>query len=267
MDISKINLNLSEQQQKLVESVLMAGETLLSYWPGNPESKNLQQSSKDDGTLVTEADIATNEILLSALRAYFPEDLIISEETGESSQQAKNTNRVWYLDPLDGTKNFAAGMDDFLILICLVVNQEVDFSIAYFPAQAELCLAVKGQGAYTSKLGKVQVNADSYQPSAINLRDMPIPSGEFLNKYHTGASQYLIATGQLAGCIYGLGHRGTPKVWDFAPFDLIITESGGTVSNQLGEKLAYQGESLQATSYVASNSIIHSDLLKLIENA
>lgn len=267
MDLSKITLPLSQQQQKLIASVLTAGETLMSYWPGNPSNHSLQQTNKDDGTLVTEADLATNEILLTALREYFPEDLIISEETGESSQEAKNTNRVWYLDPLDGTKNFAAGMDDFLILICLVVNQEVDFSIAYFPAQEELCLAVKGQGAYTSKFGRVHVNQEAYAPATINLRDMKIPSNEFLNKYHTGASQYLIATGQLAGCIYGLGHRGTPKVWDFAPFDLIITESGGTVSNQLGEKLFYQGESLQATSYVASNSIIHSELLKLIDHA
>ncbi len=267
MNISKITLELSESQKNLVKAVIEAGETLLSYWPGNPENQALQQTNKDDGTLVTEADIATNEILLKALKAYFPEDLIISEETGESQEPIKDNKRVWYLDPLDGTKNFASGMDDFLILICLVVDQEVEFSIAYFPAQAELCLAVKGQGAFTSKHGKIQVNQDSFNPSSINLRDMPIPSSDFLSKYHTGAAQYLIATGQLAGCIYGLGHRGTPKVWDFAPFDLIITESGGRVSDQAGNKINYQGESLQATSYVASNSRTHTELLKLINHA
>ena len=109
---------------------------------------------------------------------------------------SEQSDRVWFVDPLDGTANFINQEDDFLVLVGLCEEHRPSLGIAYFPAREILCFAAKGKGAYTNLHGQLSVNQESaINTQKVNIRGSELTSGPYINKYHTGAAQYLISIG------------------------------------------------------------------------
>src|SRR5436309_7453246 len=97
---------------------------------------------KDDGTPVTEADLAVEEALREALAARFPDDAVLGEEQGMDG----GGGRTWVLDPIDGTKNFAAGIQIWGTLIALVEEGRPVVGVASAPALGERYAAARDDG-------------------------------------------------------------------------------------------------------------------------
>ncbi|MBW2096056.1 MAG: inositol monophosphatase, partial [Deltaproteobacteria bacterium] len=95
--------------------------------------------------LVTDSDLQAEKAILQMIRAHFPTDQIIAEESGS---QGESTKRVWLIDPLDGTTNFAHGFPFFAVSIALQIEGEIVLGIVYNPHLGEYFEAMKGSGAF-----------------------------------------------------------------------------------------------------------------------
>ena len=106
-----------EQRDELEAAIIDAGHEILGFWPGG-QARPMQVKKKPDGSLVTDADYASNRIIVRALERIFPNDGIFSEEMPKRVINI-NQKRVWLIDPLDGTKSFVEGNEGFSILVAL----------------------------------------------------------------------------------------------------------------------------------------------------
>src|SRR5919202_3519970 len=106
---------------------------------------------------VTQADRAVNELIVRSLREAFPEDGVLAEESVDTERRLTR-ERVWMVDPLDGTKGFIAGTGDFAVQIGLAVEGRARLGVLYAPATDVLYWAARGHGAWvlrpTSEAGK-----------------------------------------------------------------------------------------------------------------
>lgn len=125
---------------------------------------------KADQSPVTNADVLANEIIQRGIQKAFPLDGIVSEELA-----AVEGNRVWYLDPIDGTRGFVEHSDQFAIHIGLAVDNKAVMGVVYKPATGEMYYADKDSGAYVrSPLGdvrKLQVQEHPYIIAAMDKGD------------------------------------------------------------------------------------------------
>jgi len=135
--------SLKEICARAVELALDAGRLLLAY---RRDLEGLDVRTK--GTprdLVTGADLASERLLLEGLRASFPGHGIHSEESGRETQDAE---RVWYVDPLDGTTNFVQGLPFFAVSLGLVRQGRPEVAVVHAPVLGETFTAVRGEGAW-----------------------------------------------------------------------------------------------------------------------
>ena len=133
-------LNLSEALNFAVATVQAAGELLRDHYRNGVTVKY-----KGEIDLITEADHASEALILDRIRSAYPACAILSEESGAS---ANSSPYVWIADPLDGTTNFAHGLPIFSVTLALVVDGVIEVGVTYNPIYDELYTARRGQGAY-----------------------------------------------------------------------------------------------------------------------
>lgn len=128
---------------KAVELARAAGEIQLSYFRNTRLASQTKLNSFD---VVTEADKASERLILDGIRSAFPGHAILSEESGKEG--AKDAEWLWVIDPLDGTTNFNQGLPVFSVSIALQHQGATVMGVVYAPYLGELFTAVKDQGAY-----------------------------------------------------------------------------------------------------------------------
>ncbi|HXV20548.1 MAG TPA: inositol monophosphatase family protein, partial [Desulfuromonadales bacterium] len=133
-----------------IEAALEGGRVLMQKF-----GTALEISHKGEVDLVTEADRAAEETVVSVIRDTFPRHDFLAEEAdyGHSGSAYR-----WIIDPLDGTTNYAHGFPWFAVSIALEVEGEVRLGVVYNPFQCELFFAEKGEGAY---LNEVQIRVST----------------------------------------------------------------------------------------------------------
>ena len=120
-----------------------AGAAIVEVWQ-RPDFSSTEKA--DDKGPLTEADLASNDIILAAIGAAFPNDAILSEETKDSPERLSN-RRCWVIDPLDGTKEFTLRIPQFVVSIGLSVDGQPALGVLFNPATGELFTGVVGEGA------------------------------------------------------------------------------------------------------------------------
>jgi 3'(2'), 5'-bisphosphate nucleotidase len=110
---------------------------------------------KSQSDPVTAADERANAYIVSELRTHFPEDGVVAEENADRSD-ANRRGRVWYVDPLDGTKEFIAKNGEFSAMIGLAIDGEANLGVVYQPVTDKLYSGVVGVGATLQQAGKTQ---------------------------------------------------------------------------------------------------------------
>ena len=254
----------SEKEKIYVENFMrLAGSKLMEFWPGNNKSQNkLDTQTKSDGSFVTSADFASNEILLEHLSKAWPEYGIISEEC-EDQEQTRLKEKVWILDPLDGTKAFIHGRDDFSILLGLSIKNQVEFGAMYFPAQNLYAHAERGNGAFLNNQQLAVSNSKELRPGKVYYRNFEPPPHEcfFKEWMDSGLAFLALCRGDFDGLIMRMSMH---KEWDIAAPAIMAEESGAILTDENGDKIKFNVGKIDYRYLVCSNIRIHDQLLAMI---
>ena len=228
------------------------------------EVENLQVSKKGIGDFVTSADLSSEKAIIKILQKGYPKIEIMSEETNSETNLNKH-EKMWIIDPLDGTLNFLHGLPHFAISMALMVNEEIISGIIYDPIKDELFWAEKGIGAFLN--GKrIRVSARSQLKDALVSTGIPWKGMESSHKNYlkilenimkssSGIRRYGAAALDLAYVAagrYDAFWEFNLKTWDIAAGALIVKEAGGYVGNiNKNENYLYTGN-----IYACNNNLL-----------
>lgn len=252
-------------QEFITETILKAGEEVMKYF-GNSEILYSKERTVD---IVTEADLASEKIIVDAIKKKYPEHGILSEE---SDTYNDNADYVWYIDPLDGTKNFATGVQLFGINMALSFKGKIICAAIYLPMLKELCCAEEGKGTFFNGNKVFCSQKEDWKDSyGLGLVRYSTEYVRFLELYSeitekTGwtnsvgspaVSAVWVATGRRDWYVSS-GKNG----WDFAAPYLIAKEAGCKISNLAGDDWKPGDKGI-----VISNNHLHSELIGMVKIA
>lgn len=214
-----------------------------------PRFRRSQHQTKSDGSLVTEADLAMQAKVQTALAQLTPGIPLVGEETPEHEalrvMQAPNAV-FWCLDPLDGTTNFASGVGFFAVSLALVVERRAELGVIYDPILDECFFAQRGMGAWlndTSLTTLPQTTVPLRQGVGIvDFKRLSPALATRLVTHPPYSSQRSFGSVALDWCwvAAGRGHvylHGKQKIWDYAAGALILAEAGGHASTLEGAEV------------------------------
>jgi len=207
---------------------------------------------KDDGSVVTPADLAMQDRLEKELKQQWPAYDILGEEMSEEEQLAviKAGGGYWCIDPLDGTSNYAAGLPFFAVSVALIINAQQQLGLIYDPIRDEMFTAIKGRGAYLNgiSLNHSQMKFTENKPivAEIDLKRLPEKLVVKLVTEQIFASQRNIGSSAIDWCWMAAGRfdiylHGGQKLWDYAAGSLIFSEAGGH-SISLDNETVFRGQ-------------------------
>ena len=256
-------LNLTEALDFAVATVREAGAVLRDY---NRNGVTVKYKGEID--LITEADHASEALILSRIRSAYPDCAILSEESGAS---ANKSSAVWIADPLDGTTNFAHGLPIFSVTLALMVDEVIEVGATYDPIYDELYTAQRGQGAYLNG-ERLRVSVAPTLDKALLVTGFPY---DRRTNPHNNIQQFtdfsLRAQGvlRLGSAALDLAAVAAGRLdgywefkinpWDIAAGVLLVTEAGGKVTAPDGSPL-----DLFARQIVASNGLIHAEMTEAL---
>ena len=248
-----------------IEAALTAGNIIKGLYDKPHEIK-----LKGAIDLVTEADVAAEEAILSILNKKFPDFLILAEES-RSEYSKIPAGPTWIIDPLDGTTNFAHGFPWFGPSIACSINGKRHVGVIYCPMQDELFYACKNGGAWLNGK-KIRVSETDSLIKSLVATGFPYEIKQTLNLVMDTFANVLpkvrdirragaaaldlayVACGRMDGF-----WEMNLKPWDTAAGQLLVEEAGGQVTTFKGHEF-----SPFIPNIIASNGKIHSDLVKLI---
>jgi histidinol phosphatase-like enzyme (inositol monophosphatase family) len=220
---------------------------------------DLQVEFKGDGSPVTAADLATETLIRERVGALFPNDHIVGEEHGTSTGSG---SRTWVIDPIDGTKAFARGVELYSCL--LAVNDEHGplISVIALPALGEVVSAARGLGCHWNQT-PCRVSSLSETSAAILTTSgfdywtdeqmaAARKSGMQLRTWGDGYGYALVATGRAEVMIDPVAAH-----WDLAPMPLLLAEAGGRFTALDGR------EGVEHGTGIASNGLLHDSVVAL----
>jgi myo-inositol-1(or 4)-monophosphatase len=250
-----------------------AGEIILRHYAA-PIPTTLKSSRID---IVTAADTEAEASIVAALRTRFPDHHIVGEEGGGQGAPAATAAYHWYVDPIDGTVNFASKLPHFCTSIALATaDREPLLGVVLDPTRGELFTAVRGGGA--------RLNGQPIRVSATaELIDAVVTTGFPYDK-HTNPDNNLkewaaflrrirgerrLGSAALDLCYVACGRvdgywEKDLKTWDVMAGMLIAREAGGRVTDYAGGD---HPQRLERGRYVASNGRVHAEMLEVLKSA
>ena len=218
---------------------------------------------KADASIVTMADRRSEEFIVDRLRAHFPEHAIVAEEGGGEETPSEY---CWYVDPLDGTTNFAHSYPAFCVSLALARGEKILVGVVHDPTRGETFHAVSGKGAWLNRK-RIYVSGTEGVAGGLFATGFPAlnrdnnPNIFYYDRFthcshgvRRGGSAALDLSYVACGRLDGFWEFNL-KPWDVAAGWLLVQEAGGTVSDLKG--LRYY---LGAKEIAASNGRIHDEL-------
>jgi myo-inositol-1(or 4)-monophosphatase len=264
-----------DYQQTLNLAISLARAAGESLREGQSKQKQISRKSSTVD-LVTEFDHAAELLIVSQLRAAFPSHRILAEEGGES--RVGENPFTWYIDPLDGTVNFAHGYPFFAVSIALYEQQQPVLGVIYEPLRDECFHAVAGEGAHLTVAG----TTDIIRVSSEDQLGAGLLATGFPYDRQTSSHDNLAQTAAFLKRAQGLRRAGAACLdlayvaagrldgyweyklnpWDVAAGILLVQEAGGQVTNAAGGAV----DLTYPVSLVASNGRIHADMLDVLRH-
>jgi 3'(2'), 5'-bisphosphate nucleotidase len=252
-------------------AALAAGAVILGHYAG----KDLEVETKADDSPVTIADKQANAAIVEILRAAFPDDAILSEESPDDARRLAR-RRVWIVDPLDGTRDFIGRTGQFAVHVALAVDGEAVVGAVYQPVTGALYSAQAGGGAWRVRGGERLQLAVSKQAtkaalrvgvSRMNPQSIVGKTLEAAQMSHQavpmGASSKHVALA--AGALDTVICFGAEHEWDTAAPEVVIREAGGRLTDADGKPFRYnQADTLHHRGSVASNGVCHELVLEIV---
>jgi len=248
-----------------IETARMAGGLLLEKF-----GKKINVSMKGDINLVTEADLASEKLIIDRIRSHYPQHSILAEESGEAVIIGGTNKWKWIIDPLDGTTNFAHGYPCFCVTLALENEGEIVIGVTYDPTRNEMFSAEKGQGASLNnkpiRVSAAQKLADSLivtgfpydfkqrENFARHLTTFLLQSRGVRRDGSAAIDMAYVACGRFDG----FWEEGL-NPWDVAAGLLLIEEAGGRVSYYDNSPF-----SIYTPPICASNGTIHDEMIAVL---
>lgn len=221
--------------------------------------------------LVTEKDRESEREVLARIRASFPSDAILAEESGGAGLDAE---RLWIVDPLDGTTNYAHAHPQFCVTIAFARRGEVVAAVTYDPLREELFAAEKGRGA-TLNGRPIRVSDAPTLDDALIATGFPYDRRERADFYMRFYREAVVRT-------QGVRRAGSAaldiawvacgrmdayfefgiKPWDIGAGELLVREAGGVVTDMKGGPHRLDGKNT-----LSSNGRIHEAMLAMLRDA
>lgn len=225
--------------------------------------RDVRVTWKADLTPVTQADTQIESAIRERLAEAFPQDRVLGEEEGGE----EGPGRVWVVDPIDGTRNFAAGIQIWSTLVALVVDHEPVMSVVSAPALGERYAATRGRGATMNGEPILVSEIGSIDEAAVTTGDVETwfgtPMDERMRELESRAvrrrgfgdfwGHMLVARGSMEIMV-----EPALAIWDWAALVPVVTEAGGRLTQVDGTGLAHGG------SIVTTNGHLHDDVVKLL---
>lgn len=261
------------REMEVARTVAREAATLVAGFKGQA----LDVQHKTGGEPVSKADLASSALIVSRLRAAFPDDAVLSEELPDDGARL-HKSRVWMIDPIDGTRDFLAGAPGYVVMIGFCLDGRPAVGAIAQPDTGAVWLAAVGLGAWKESPGGTR------QPLAVSTIDKPhairlVASKSHRSEYYERLRTSLGITDELALGSVGLkvalvaeGARdlyvypgSQTKIWDSCAPEAVLSVAGGKVTDSEGAQLTYTESRLQnPRGMVASNGRVHEVALDAI---
>jgi myo-inositol-1(or 4)-monophosphatase len=230
---------------------------------------DLSVRAKSGVDLVTDADLQSEQIIAGIIREAFPGDEILGEEGHAADVTAP---RLWVIDPLDGTTNYAHGIPHFAVSIAFYEQGLARCGVVYNPARGDRYTVIAGQGAHhngrrvsvspAKSLSEVLVGVGFYYDRGAMMEATLASIHALFKQQIHGIRRFGTAAldlCQVGSGLYGAFFEYQLSPWDFAAGRLFVEEAGGRVTTARGEPLP-----LVKSSVLASNSHLHAAVLEIV---
>ncbi len=244
----------------LSDALREGGRIAMGYFCKNPRAQQ-----KADGTSVSEADFAVDTALRDLLTGARPGYGWLSEET-EDNDARLDCERVWVVDPIDGTRAFLKEKPEWTIAAALVEAGRPVIGVVYNPASNEFFHAVQGQGTQLNGTRVGVSDPVALKNSSLiasqgllgrNIWDLPWPPVQTQWVNSIAYRLALVAAGQFDGTL-----SMSPKNdWDLAAAELLVQEAGGTMTTQTGGSFLYNSPRPRQEGVIAAGPSLHAELL------
>lgn len=248
----------------LLQAVKEAGAAIFAM-----QKTGFTVAKKANQDIVTQADLVANDILKKALIGQFPHYGWLSEESIDDQTRFER-ERVWVVDPIDGTKEYASGLPEYAVSVALVEKGKPIVAAVFNPATDELFYAIKNQGAWLNDK-KIECRYSTSDKLILLASRSEYARGEwqqFEKTYEVkqvGSIAYklgLIAAGK-ADATFSLGPKSE---WDIAAGDLLVSEAGGYASNRLKKALSFNQANVLVDGIVATSKVASDKIFVLISS-
>lgn len=226
-------------------------------------SKLQNENRKADGSLVTDVDVAIERQIVDLLRRRRSTDAVLGEEFGLTG----SSERLWLIDPIDGTEHYVGGRPDWGTNIALQVGGEIVLGVVTRPDAGGIWYASRGRGAFRRSRGTVKAAPLQVSGGDVGLASRIAiwekaggPLSQALSSRYTVVESDLnaildVAEGSLDGVIDVHG-----KPWDHAPYAVLVEEAGGRFSDRRGKR------SIENGLVCYSTNGIHASIVEAIGN-
>jgi 3'(2'), 5'-bisphosphate nucleotidase len=247
-----------------------AGDLILGYYRTSPVVER-----KEGQEPVTEADRAADALIAARLRSDFPRDGLLTEESHDDLPRLAK-ERVWIVDPLDGTTEFINETGEFAVQIALTMQGQPVLGVVYQPTSRQLYYAVQGCGAH-------QVCADGPRHLHVSTEADPARMCLVASRSHYSdlieAARLALGIREVnrmgsAGLKVGLVAHGLCdlylsttlwKEWDVCAPHILLLEAGGMLTDLCGERIVYnKAEVTGCQGLIASNGLAHAGIVEAL---
>ena len=248
-----------------INAVKEAGNAVMEIY-----KHDFTSTTKKDNSPLTEADLKSNDIIQKIIAGTgYP---VLSEE-GVDSKKRLERDKIWIVDPLDGTSDFVSKSGEFTIMIALVDKHEPILGVIYWPTNDILYVAQKGCGAYKfandvwekltiskrSDLRNCRALGSRHHLSSHEVNFLKLLNIEKFSERGSSLKVTDICSGA-ADLYFTMTNK--IKQWDTCASNCLITEAGGKMTDMLGNELKYNTENLyHQNGILVTSGIIHDKVI------
>jgi myo-inositol-1(or 4)-monophosphatase len=245
----------------LKETVRDAGALALSLF--RTELKNW---TKGASSPVSEADIRVNDLIETRLRSAMPDYGWLSEESADDEARL-NKKLVWIVDPIDGTRGYLAGQEDWCVSVALVENAKPLLAGVFTPASDEFFFAARGQGATCNDrplFATTGTELDFSRMAGPKTLVERLSRGQGEIVLHPRIASLALRLCQVAqGKLDAAFASGQSRDWDLAAANLIVQEANGSMTALSGDAISYNRREVTHGVLVAAGRDRHARIVEL----
>ena len=248
-----------------INAIIEAGDMVMKIY-----ERGFSTTIKKDNSELTEADIKSNEIIQKIISVSgYP---ILSEENIDNKKRL-NHEKIWIVDPLDGTSDFVSRTGEFTIMIALIENNKPILGVIYCPVNKTLFVAQKNEGAYKivgDKCLKLRINSVSELEkcsAVVSRHHLSDKDRQFLiksriDKFTQRGSSLKVMDICSGNAELYFATTNNMKQWDTCASYCLIKEAGGEMTDMFGSELRYNTDILNhQNGILVTNGLIHKQIV------